>query len=151
MDRLHFLRFHMLAQGLLRASLTASIEAGISGLEYVGNTVSRTCFRCGARFLAAASDRLCPVCRRPKTTANRFARGLSFREKQIIQLVCQARLNKEIASELCLSEGTVKEYLNRLFRKLGTRNRTELALWALANPDAMEFGARHPEYSCSVD
>ena len=43
----------------------------------------------------------------------------------------QAKLNKEIAHELHLTEGTVKEYLNRIFRKLGMSNRTELAVWAL--------------------
>jgi DNA-binding NarL/FixJ family response regulator len=58
---------------------------------------------------------------------------LSFREKQVVTLVSQALLNKEIAHELHLSEGTIKEYLNRIFRKLGTTNRTELAVWALNN------------------
>jgi len=41
------------------------------------------------------------------------------------------KLNKEIAYELHLSEGTVKEYMNRIFRKLEVKNRTELAVWAL--------------------
>ena len=40
-------------------------------------------------------------------------------------------LNKEIAYELHLTEGTVKEYLNRIFRKLDVSNRTELAVWAM--------------------
>jgi DNA-binding NarL/FixJ family response regulator len=53
---------------------------------------------------------------------------LSFREKQVVALIRQAKANKEIAYELCLSEGTVKEYLNRIFKKLQVRNRTELAL-----------------------
>lgn len=56
---------------------------------------------------------------------------LSFREKQVVGLVSQAKLNKEIAFELHLTEGTIKEYLNRIFRKLGITNRTELAVWAL--------------------
>lgn len=56
---------------------------------------------------------------------------LSFREKQVVYLVSRAKLNKEIAHELHLTEGTIKEYLNRIFRKLGTSNRTELAVWAL--------------------
>jgi DNA-binding NarL/FixJ family response regulator len=29
---------------------------------------------------------------------------------------------------LCLTEGTIKEYLHHVFRKLGVKNRTELAL-----------------------
>ena len=61
---------------------------------------------------------------------------LSFREKQVVRLVAQAKLNKEIAYELHLTEGTIKEYLNRIFRKLGTTNRTELAVWALTHPVA---------------
>jgi DNA-binding CsgD family transcriptional regulator len=56
---------------------------------------------------------------------------LTFRERQIVDLVIQAKLNKEIAYELHLSEGTVKEYLHKVFRKLGIKTRTELAVWAL--------------------
>jgi hypothetical protein len=50
-------------------------------------------------------------------------------------LISRAKLNKEIAHELHLSEGTIKEYLHHIFRKLGTTNRTELALWALENKE----------------
>jgi DNA-binding NarL/FixJ family response regulator len=60
-------------------------------------------------------------------------RNLSFRERQIAHLVSEAKLNKEIAFELRLTEGTIKEYLNRIFRKLEVKNRTELAIWALRN------------------
>jgi len=58
---------------------------------------------------------------------------LSLREKQVVGLVSQSKLNKEIAHELHLTEGTIKEYLHRIFRKLGTKNRTELAVWALTH------------------
>jgi DNA-binding NarL/FixJ family response regulator len=58
---------------------------------------------------------------------------LSFREKQVVKLVAEGKLNKEIAYDLHLTEGTIKEYLNRIFRKLGLTNRTELAVWALKN------------------
>ena len=63
---------------------------------------------------------------------------LSFREKQVVGLVSQAKLNKEIAFELHLTEGTIKEYLNRIFRKLGITNRTELAVWALTHPASQQ-------------
>ncbi len=49
----------------------------------------------------------------------------------MVELVRQAKLNKEIAYSLHLTEGTVKEYLNRIFRKLSVKNRTELAIWAM--------------------
>jgi DNA-binding NarL/FixJ family response regulator len=60
-------------------------------------------------------------------------RELSFRERQIAHLVSCAKLNKEIAFELHLTEGTIKEYLNRIFRKLDVKNRTDLAIWAFRN------------------
>jgi len=60
-------------------------------------------------------------------------RELSFRERQVVKLVRQAKANKEIAYELHLAEGTIKEYLFTIFKKLGVKNRTELALWAAEN------------------
>lgn len=93
----------------------------------------KTCYRCGTEF--SPPGRVCPRCRKPR--ARRPAtenRELSFRETQIVGKVREAKLNKEIAAELHLTEGTVKEYLNRIFRKLEVRNRTELALW---NPPAL--------------
>jgi DNA-binding NarL/FixJ family response regulator len=50
-----------------------------------------------------------------------------------VDLVRQAKPNKEIAYQLHLSEGTVKEYLNRIFKKLRVSNRTELAVWAMTH------------------
>ncbi len=86
----------------------------------------RSCCRCGREFQSRSRELVCTACRKPKVS-----RELSFRERQIVELVRQAKANKEIAYELHLSEGTVKEYLNRIFRKLEVRSRTELAIWAL--------------------
>jgi DNA-binding NarL/FixJ family response regulator len=91
----------------------------------------RNCYRCGHEFRSASRDRICSSCRRPKAQSKVLSRHLSFRENQIVALVCQAKLNKEIAYELHLSEGTIKEYMNRIFRKLDVKSRTELAVWAL--------------------
>lgn len=55
--------------------------------------------------------------------------ALSPRECQIVPLVAAGKLNKEIAHELGLSVGTVKEYMFRIMRKLSFTNRTELAVW----------------------
>ena len=64
---------------------------------------------------------------------------LSFREKQVVDLVCKGKQNKQIAHELHLTEGTVKEYLNRIFRKVGSTNRTELAIWAITTQGPVPF------------
>lgn len=105
--------------------------------EVPGFTTMRNCFRCGKEFESGNGNRICPACRRPKEQRNAEPHpnpSLTFREKQVIGLVCRAKLNKEIAFELHLTEGTIKEYLNQIFRKVGVSNRTELAVWAVTRP-----------------
>lgn len=90
----------------------------------------KNCFRCGIDFSPSETERVCVSCRRQQTP-QRENRELSFREKQVVELVSQGKANKQIAFELLLTEGTIKEYLNRIFRKVEVKNRTELAIWAL--------------------
>lgn len=58
---------------------------------------------------------------------------LTKRERQLVNLLAQGLKNKEIASMLFISEGTVKVYLSRLFHKVGVKDRFELALYGLKN------------------
>lgn len=111
----------------------------------------RSCARCGSTFHSFAKEYTCPDCRNlkhaePKTANHR----LSFRERQIVALVREAKANKEIAYQLCLTEGTVKEYLYHIFRKLNVSSRTELALWAYREALALEpaSGSHLPQYDC---
>lgn len=55
---------------------------------------------------------------------------LSPREEQVVALVVEAHANKEIAAQLHLTEGTIKVYLSRIFKKAGVSNRTALAMWS---------------------
>ena len=65
---------------------------------------------------------------------------ISKRESELITLVSQGLKNKEIATVLGVTEGTVKVYLSRLFGKIGARDRFELALIGLRNaPSGMDF------------
>src|SRR5436309_12393653 len=64
-------------------------------------------------------------------SAKRIAR--TQREGRLVSLLSQGLKNKEIATALTISEGTVKVYLSRLFQKLGVKNRFELALYGLKN------------------
>ena len=97
----------------------------------------RTCFRCGGEFKQYDRERLCPACRRPeprnRRSQIRAGAALSPREKQVARLVAEGKLNKQIGAELHLTEGTIKEYLNRIFRKLAVGNRSQLAVWTIRN------------------
>jgi two-component system nitrate/nitrite response regulator NarL len=54
--------------------------------------------------------------------------ALTYRERQVVYAAVRGKTNKIIASELSLSEHTVKNYLFRAFQKLGVSNRVELLL-----------------------
>ena len=56
--------------------------------------------------------------------------ALTPRQGQIVSLVAQGFKNKEIAFSLGITEGTVKVYLYKLFRKLGISDRLDMALYA---------------------
>jgi two-component system, NarL family, nitrate/nitrite response regulator NarL len=58
---------------------------------------------------------------------------LTPRESQLVGLVSDGLKNKEIAQHLCISEGTVRVYMSSLFRKVGVKDRYELALYGLKN------------------
>ncbi|MBX7197494.1 MAG: response regulator transcription factor [Sandaracinaceae bacterium] len=56
--------------------------------------------------------------------------GMSERELEVLRLVARGASNKEIASELRITEGTVKNHLTHVFEKLGVSDRTQAALLA---------------------
>jgi len=56
--------------------------------------------------------------------------SLTKRERDIIQTIGKGYRNKQIASELCLSEATVRHYLTSIFSKLGVSDRLELLIYA---------------------
>lgn len=55
--------------------------------------------------------------------------GLSKQEYEIVELVAQGLSNKECADKLCLSEGTVRNYISTILSKLDLRDRTNLAIF----------------------
>lgn len=61
------------------------------------------------------------------STPDYSAYELTEKEFEIIQLVADGQNNKEIASQLFLSEGTVRNYISNILLKLNLRDRTQLA------------------------
>ena len=59
--------------------------------------------------------------------------GITPQEKEIIEEIAKGLSNKEIADKLCLSEGTVRNYLSNILRKLDLRDRTNLAIFYYQN------------------
>lgn len=55
---------------------------------------------------------------------------LTLRQIEVLSRVCQGKANKQIATELGLSEKTVKGHVTAIFKMLGVANRTQAALAA---------------------
>ncbi|MGW0909485.1 response regulator [Streptomyces sp. NPDC002853] len=78
---------------------------------------------------ASVTRRLAASLPSPGTEAKQVA-ALSPREIDILRLVAHGRTNREIAAQLYLSEGTVKNHVSRILGRLGLRDRTQAALRA---------------------
>ena len=114
--------------------LRDAVAAGTAGY-LLKNTPSRELY--DALALAAAGE---PVFspslaalvlgefRRLAPTAG--ATPLTDQEREVLQLIAQGRSNKEIATELKISERTVKTNVSNIFGKLELTDRTQVALYA---------------------
>ncbi len=59
--------------------------------------------------------------------------ALTKRELEILKLVSKGMLNKEIASQLNISERTVKNHISNIFKKIDVSDRTQAAVFAIKN------------------
>ncbi len=55
---------------------------------------------------------------------------LTRQQSRILQLICEGRLNKQIAFDLTIAETTVKAHVTAIMRKLGVQSRTQAVLMA---------------------
>lgn len=58
---------------------------------------------------------------------------LTKREIEVLKLITQGLLNKEIADQLCISEKTVKNHVSNIFKKIEVSDRTQAAVYAIKN------------------
>lgn len=84
-------------------------------------------------FGSAVSEKLSGLVKQKteeSDTDNDLVAQLTPQEAEIAECVSCGLSNREIADELCLSEGTVRNYLSTILRKLDLKDRTNLAiLW----------------------
>ena len=112
-----------------------SIQAGARG--YVVKDVERFSLKESIRAVYRGQAVLAPqvagpVIDRARTAQQAGSRGsaLSASQVAILRLISRGHSNREIASEVHLSENTVKTHVQEIFRKLGVRNRVEAAILA---------------------
>jgi DNA-binding NarL/FixJ family response regulator len=104
---------------LLKSSSSAQIAAAIrslhAGHSQLGSTIAPKVF---ARLNPSPSAKMLQNY------------NFSARELEILKLIGTGKRNREIAQDLHLTEGTVRNYVSQILSRLELRDRTQVALWA---------------------
>jgi DNA-binding NarL/FixJ family response regulator len=70
---------------------------------------------------------------RPQAGQAAAIEALTQREIEVLRLIAKGATNREIAEELVISEGTVKNHISNILSSLGLRDRTQAAIYAKEN------------------
>ena len=103
-------------------AIRSCVDAGASG--YVTKSSS------GDTILLAAKQVLSGARYLPINIDSADTIDLSDKQKQILAHLAEGLSNKEIAEKMCLSEGTIKQYVTTLLRRLNVDNRMQAGLKA---------------------
>lgn len=117
--------------------VTAALEAGASGYvlkdaeaEEVAAAI-RAAFAGEVHLDAAVARLLAQRMRNRKSPENELTEPLTEREKDVLSLLGQGMSNKEIGSNLFITERTARTYVSNILGKLGLASRTQAALYAV--------------------
>jgi DNA-binding NarL/FixJ family response regulator len=118
-----------LSQGVTRASLVLAAKAAVRGYVLLETQ---------AVLSGLSTDAPSSAPEDPPETAH-----LTPREMEVLALVSQGLSNREIASRLTVSVGTVQTHMSNILSKLGLHDRVQAALWFKAHSDREAGLARH--------
>ncbi len=124
-DALRYGATGYLLKGVSVEGLAGAVREAVRGGSIITPEVASKMLQMFARMAAnSAAERV----------GRTDAVELTKTEKQVAGAVGRGLSNKEIAGQLYLSEGTVRNYISGVLRKLELRDRTQLAIWAVQNP-----------------
>lgn len=106
-----------LLKGTSLSTLVKAIEGTIAGQTFVDPNVAGKLFTQIAGVTMAHDSKV--------------GESLTARELDVLRLLANGRSNLEIATQLFLSEGTVRNYVSGIFTKLEVTDRTQAAIIAL--------------------
>lgn len=126
----------------------ACLQAGAAGFvpKHARREVFRAAFdavRLGQQFVPDGYAALAthPLQTNARDTAIARLALLTRQQARILQLICEGKLNKQIAFDLTIAETTVKAHVTAIMRKLGVQSRTQAVLIA----GEASFSALMPE------
>ena len=128
----------LLTASLSSAEAIEAIQLGVNGLV-LKESAPRQLLQCvesvraGERWLdPEATQRALDYATQERNGSPAYS-VLTPREQHLARLITHGLRNKEIASEMSITEGTVKMHLHNIYEKLGVGSRTELAIYAKNN------------------
>ncbi|MDH7796132.1 MULTISPECIES: response regulator transcription factor [unclassified Beijerinckia] len=124
--------FNAINAGAIGYLLKDSREAEIiEAIRIAASGASALSPRIAHKLLAAFKNMGTPDPEQPVATGGN---DLTEREAGILSLLVAGKSNREIADELALAEGTIKNYVSRILSKHDARSRTELVARSLRRP-----------------
>src|SRR5829696_4833952 len=116
---------------LLALAELRSTEGNNSDVSAVLEEVRGICSDLGAAPALARADSLADQTPDGRRVTSAYPAELTRREAEVLGLLAAGHSNKEIAAQLFLSERTVERHITTVYRKIGTRRRTEAMAFAL--------------------
>ena len=110
------------------------VRAGVAGILHKYHSsehLSKTIRRVAAGEVCLENDYMPSLFRSVDTTSPPLQRELNDRDRAVLRLVCQGFTNRQIGTQLQISESAAKSSLRQLFEKLGVRTRSQLVRVAL--------------------
>ncbi|WP_167767178.1 LuxR C-terminal-related transcriptional regulator [Jannaschia formosa] len=112
--------------------VSAALKAGAAG--YVPKHSPRAVFKAALEAIEQGGtylpDSFVPAEEDPSDRAVERLASLTPQQGRILELICDGKLNKQIAYDLTIAETTVKAHVTAIMRKLGVRSRTQAVLVA---------------------
>ncbi len=112
-------------------NLAEAVRGAMRGESQMDPTVARKVLREFQHLTAPHRLVTDPLASVPTAAAEEPLEKLTDREEEILKLLAAGLPNKEIAQQLALSEGTVKNHISAILAKLHANDRTQAVLTAL--------------------
>jgi DNA-binding NarL/FixJ family response regulator len=119
----------MLSMHSEQTLVSQALEAGARG--YILKNALDLDLASAVKRVAAGETVLDPTVTLPETLKGERNHGLSPRELQVLQLICQGHSNRAIAARLTLSVNTVSVHRANIMGRLGVHKTAELVVYAL--------------------
>ena len=109
--------------------LAQAVQAANKGIYQLDPAVAAKVVASLARHGAAPSPSATTVAT-TSPTAGPLMTDLTERELEVLRMIAAGATNREIAQQLIISEGTVKNHISNILSRLGLRDRTQAAIYA---------------------